>query len=361
MNRTELRVLLDGWQLIYDPLSPSAFHLLELLETLCADAELILALPSERPDWLPSKMAAIELFRPFSAFHHLRWMQFDLPRLAAQVQAKIIHSVQASAPLFASQALIYSPTEGIARRENKRRSVWERVDEALSLGGLSRATWIDRDRIFVEQNMSEGEVVPIDTRMEETSSGRRGESHSLPSAPYFLYQSLGDWERLRFLLQVWSKTAASLGDQAVLAIVCRSEAEQKSIEKNSTPEFLQTLRLYAGIDPPQLMRLLADALAVIQLQDEPVWGGVTQRAMRCGVPVVGFELPSLDKIVGDAGYLVPEGDSRLLSAALLTIAVEEDVLRNLQSKARIRGRRWDREMFRKGMLQVYHRVVERKI
>jgi glycosyltransferase involved in cell wall biosynthesis len=39
-------------------------------------------------------------------------------------------------------------------------------------------------------------------------------------------------------------------------------------------------------------------------------------AMACGVPVVGSDSGELPGVIGDAGLIVPEGDSRALCAAL---------------------------------------------
>lgn len=358
MKGSEIRVLLDGWQLIRDPLSPASFHLLEILEALQNDAELILALPDEKPAWLAEEVKVIELYRPHSAFGHFRWVQVDLPRLARQVQAKIIHSVQASAPLFASQALVYSPLGQRGRDEAKPMTVWERFDEAFGSGGISRATPLDRTTFFLED----------DFKLSDSGQGSNSEgklSFSLPSPietvssiPYFLYQSRGDWNRLRFLLQVWAKTTAHLGEQASLAIICSNRAEQQQIEESSTAEFLQSLRLYAEIPPPQCLRLLSEAVALIQLEDEPLWGGTARRAMLDGVPVVGFELASLAEVVGSAAYLVPVGAERTLSAALITLIVEEEVLNSLRHRARLQGQRWNHETFRRGMLRFYRHVLE---
>ncbi len=353
-----MRVLLDGWQLVYGPLSGAAFHVLEILEALRTDVELILALPAERPHWLAEEVEIFELKRPFSALGHLRWVQVDLPRIARQVKAELIHSVQAAAPLFATQALFYSPTEASERRR-QRNTLWERLDEALGWGGVSRAVFIEREDIFAEADARVG------SEREENLTGWAfscliGEVGSLPQAPYFLYQSFGDWDRLQVLLQVWSKTAAHLGDQASLAIICATVDEYKKIEARSSTEFLQSLRLYTKVTPTQWMALLRGAIALIQLEEEPLWGGVARRAIGQGVPVVGFESPSLDDAVGQAAYLVPEGDQRTLAAALMTLVVEEEVLQNLQRKAQQQARRGSRDIFRAGLLRLYQQTALQK-
>lgn len=354
-----MRVLLDGWLLIHSPLSAAAFHLLEILEALQHDVELILALPAEKPIWLAPEVAVFVRERPFSAFHHLRWVQMDLPDIAQRLQANAIHTVHGFAPLFASQALFYSPTELPEERTNGNLTFWERLDEAFGWGGVSRAILLDRKAIFEAKRFSELDGSGAGEQSKAVVSCLETEPLPVPDTPYFLFQSSGDWRHLQLLLEVWSKTTAHLGDQVTLAILCSDRREQEQIESRSAAEFLQTLRLYAGVNPAQLLSLLKNALALVQLKGEPLWGSIARRALACGVPVVGFELPSLGKAVGPAGYLVPPGDRRALSAALITLVVEEEVLSGLQEKARLQAQKWERENFRRGMLLAYRQAAMR--
>jgi len=352
-----MRVLLDGWQLIHDPLSAAAFHLLEILEALQQDVELILALPAEKPLWLAPEISVFVLKRPFSAFNHLRWVQVDLPNIARRIEANAIHTVHGFAPLFASQALFYSPTRLAEERPKRRLTLWERIDEAFGWGGVSRAISLDRNAVFELERLLEEDWAGESAQPKAMVSCLETKLQTVPGIPYFLYQSFGDWRHVQLLLEVWSKTTAHLGDQVILVIICSDHHEQEQIETRSATEFLQTLRLYAGVSPAQWISLLKNALALVQLDGEPLWGGLARRALAYGVPVVGFEHPSLGEAVGPAGYLVPSDDQRALSAALMTLVAEEEVLSGLRAKARIRAKNWQRENFRRGMLRLYRQVI----
>lgn len=352
-----MRVLLDGWQLIHYPLSAAAFHLLEILEALQHDVELILALPAEKPIWLAPEVSVFMLERPISAFNHFRWVQADLPNIAHRIQANAIHTVYGFAPLFASQALFYSPTELAEERTKRSLTLWKRIDEAFGWGGVSRAILLDRNAIFEVKRSSELDRAGENEQPNAVVSCLETETQPVPDIPFFLFQSFGDWRHLQLLLEVWTKTTAHLGDQVILAIICSDRHEQEQIETGSTAEFLQTLCLYAGVTPAQLLSLLKNALALVQLNGEPLWGGIARRALAYGVPVVGFDLPSLGEAVGPAGYLVSPGDQRALSAALMTLAVEDEVLSGLQAKAHLQAQRWERENFRRGMLLAYRQAV----
>ncbi|MCS6906779.1 MAG: hypothetical protein RML93_02720 [Anaerolineales bacterium] len=359
MSPSKLRVLLDGWDLVYRPVSPAAFHLLEILKALQGEIELFLAIPARRPAWLSEGAEVVELLRACSPLGHLRWVQADLPRLARRVRANLIHTVQAAAPLFASQTVVYSPTQ-IEHPRERSRTFLERLDEALGWGGLVKAIRVDQDGIFAQAEAQMRDEPTVEGALADAGVVGVAESSSSVDTPFFLYQSAGSWEELRFLLRVWSKAASHLGDQAALAIVCLNQAELEKIQAHSTPEFLATLRLFVNVTPPIFLSLLESAIALIQLQAEPPWGGTAVRAISLGIPVVGFELPSLGEAVGPAGYLVPEGDERALLAAMLTVVVEEEVLTSLRLKARREACRRDMGIFRTGLLRLYRQALARK-
>ncbi|PWH19634.1 MAG: hypothetical protein DDG59_02540 [Anaerolineae bacterium] len=355
--QSEMHILLDGWQLIERPLSAAAFHLFELLEALQENVGLTLALPAAKPAWLSPKVAVSIRPRPLTALSHVQWVQRDLPLIARQVQADVIHTVAGVAPLFASQALVHSQTELSEPRYAKRLTLWERMDQAFGWGGVSRAVSLERRGVFEVKQFAEEAWRGNSPLLGSVFSCLVDAPFPAPEIPYFLYQSFGDWQQLQWMLQVWSKTTAHLGDQVTLAVVCANDGERKRIAAHSSAEFLQTLCLYAEISPAQLHSILKGSLALIQLEDEPPWGGLARRAMAQGVPVIGFERETLDEAVGSAGYLVPPADERALSAAMMTLVVEEEVLTSLQEKARLQATRWKVEAFRQGLLRHYQQAV----
>ncbi len=360
MNPSELRILLDGWPLIYRPLSPSAFHLIEIYEALMGERNVVLALPAKKPSWLSEKVQVVELPRSPAAIHHLRWVQSDLPRIAHRLQAAVIHVTQAAAPLFTSQSVLYSPTEATGAKEGRRMTFWEKIDLSFSFGGVSRAIAVNREDIFKKVESLTSDLQDEQDHPLQSENILLSESSSALEIPYFLYQSNGDWQQLSWFLQVWSRTTAHLGDQARLAIVCWDRVEHERITEHSSEEFLQTLHLFVDATPPFLIALLKEAIALIQLEAEAAWGGMARRALSLGVPVLGFELDSIGESVGAGGYLVPEGDARGLSAAMITVVVEEEVLMALRENARLQAAAWNRAAYRKGLLRFYREAVQRK-
>ena len=86
------------------------------------------------------------------------------------------------------------------------------------------------------------------------------------------------------------------------------------------------------------------------------WGGAVRLALAHGKPVIGFETPAFDAMVGPAAYLVKSGDAeslRALSAALITVSIEEEVTEALAAAAQQRASKWDMTAFAMELEQVY--------
>lgn len=88
------------------------------------------------------------------------------------------------------------------------------------------------------------------------------------------------------------------------------------------------VRILGGVpheEVPRLMGLL-DVLVLPSLTT-PRWkeqfGRVLTEAMACGVPVVGSDSGAIPEVIGDAGRVVPEGDSAALAEVLAALARDE--------------------------------------
>ncbi len=101
-----------------------------------------------------------------------------------------------------------------------------------------------------------------------------------------------------------------------------------------------------------------DVLAVPSL-DTPGWreqfGRVAVEAMAAGVPVVASDSGALPDVVGDAGLLVPPGDTAALGAALRRVAAEP----GLADRLRERGLRVAAACAWPEVARQYHELYER--
>jgi len=87
------------------------------------------------------------------------------------------------------------------------------------------------------------------------------------------------------------------------------------------------------------------------------FGRTAIEAMAAGVPVVAYDSGSLPEVVGDAGILVPEGDTARLISAVESVLSQPDGMGE-------RGRRhaWERYRWRKvaaDMVGLYETVLSR--
>ena len=67
---------------------------------------------------------------------------------------------------------------------------------------------------------------------------------------------------------------------------------------------------------------------------------VVQEAMAAGLPVVATRTGGLPGLIGEAGLLVPVGDSRAVADAVDRLLDDEGLRRRLSSEARARAATW---------------------
>src|SRR5512133_3435006 len=130
-----IRVLYDGWPLVYAPASGPATHLLELLETLPSFVEPWLALPGEIEAPQPWLHLLIEPIQNGPA-GRLRWEQAALSALARRCSAHLLHTNSPSAPLLNAVPCVISPAEKPAAPLP---GLGGRLREALGRGGAADA------------------------------------------------------------------------------------------------------------------------------------------------------------------------------------------------------------------------------
>lgn len=66
------------------------------------------------------------------------------------------------------------------------------------------------------------------------------------------------------------------------------------------------------------------------------FGRVLIEAMACGVPVIGSDSGEIPHVIGDAGLIVPEGDSDALRRSLLQLLQDDELRRELSRRGRDR-------------------------
>jgi len=140
-------------------------------------------------------------------------------------------------------------------------------------------------------------------------------------------------EDIRTALAAWTWVDGSLGDTYPLQFLSWDPQVEELIATTAA-EFDVADSVRTRPPTKLLSQLYRRAAAVLSVR-LVAWGQPFRWALASGVPVVGFESPSANSILGDAGYLVPDGDTRALGAACLSLLVQDELAESL----RVRGRR----------------------
>jgi glycosyltransferase involved in cell wall biosynthesis len=100
----------------------------------------------------------------------------------------------------------------------------------------------------------------------------------------------------------------------------RSELEQLAAELGVS----DSVRFLGQQSRSQVAELMASAKALLLPSASEGWGLVAAESLACGTPVVASRVGGVPEIVGsdDAGILVPPGDAKALTDALIAVAKE---------------------------------------
>lgn len=356
-----MKLLLDGWDLIYHPLSPSAIHTVELLTSIPNHFQIYLAIPQVAPDWLLGLNTFLPIYHELenNPKDRLIWQQLVLPKIIQKTKASVLHLTHPFTPILRELPVVFSPAQYTLSPVYQRRSLfWERLLYATAAGGIDRM-----DRFLFPNDLlpPSDHDIPIDKiyRLPPPAIPFKLFSQPtdipVPSQPYFLYIGNGETALLFSLLNAWNKVSAALGDEIHLCILPSNEKEKLLMERFQSSSTIHLINFHK-LNPLTMDGLIAQAQAFIQLTPEPYWGGFARRALLSGIPLIGFDSPSLSQIVGDAGYLVEGNSDHLLSAAMITMVVEEEINQALKNKAALRQTQYQNAAFSSQIEKIYQEI-----
>lgn len=359
-----IRVLYDGWPLVYQPAGPAAVHLIELIEALPEQVQPALALPGDLPAGrLPEAVEKIIEPAADEPGGRLRWEQAILPAIVKRTRARLLHLTTLSAPLFSPVPCVVSPAASLSSgsRPSERSRLSARLRESLARGGLSAA----RALLWPADLPSPGGSIPVflvppctHSSFSIEQAGGPFDALSLPES-YILVPGLPDdgglltlAKALRWIIagagEDWAVVTCDLPPAAAGRLAALIEAEDisaplKSIQIN-TPEERAGVFQQAGV--------------VLHVAPVLPWGDSLLQTLACARPLAALETPHSDARVGPAGYLAPVGDARALGAAALTLIVEEEVREQLVQAARQRALNWQSAQFSERLLDIYQQIVD---
>lgn len=344
-----MRILYDGWPLIYAPLGPAAWHLRTLLTLAPEGIESVLALPTD-PQTAAESLKTI--------FHHTHdrseWEQRILPRLAAEQRAAAIHTTGLGASLFGKVPTLVSPAGLAGPAPGSRWKV------ALGRGGLARA------RILWPSDLPESKIpgsflhLPPAVHPEFQAGFASAKTQvSLPEE-FVLVHGLPDEASMLALLESWTWAAASIGEFYPLIIVGLNE-DAALLVQAQLPKFHveESVRVLADVQPRDLAAIYKDCTVLVHLGAPAPWGDPLRAALAAGKAVVAQQEPLTESVVGAAAYLAPPQDLRAFGAAMITVVVDENAREKLEDAARQRAAHWKVEAFEAGLVEIYREIGKR--
>jgi len=376
-----MRVLYDGWPLVRNPISPGSLHLLAILENLPDDIEPIVAFPEEKPDWVGDILPDIQP-TPNTPSGRLRWEQIQIPSLARKIKVKLLHLTTPSPPLVGNLVTLISPSDfgagiggwsGVESSSRKPVQFLTRLRWSLAQGGMAQVKEILWPLDLPGTKLS-GRLVRLPPIVPHhfipgadgqlPSTGKRSNSLAeqvamlvLPES-FILYHGPGDRRNLMQLLQAWSWAEAAIGASFPLLVIGLDRpAEETYAELVEEYELGDDQRVLQDVKPDLLPYLYQGCAAVFHPAPTSPWCGAVRLALACGKPLVAGENAMTDAIAGPAAYLVDKEDARALGAALVTVAVEEQVAESLSAAAFQRSENWISPGFGEKLLERYRNIL----
>jgi glycosyltransferase involved in cell wall biosynthesis len=373
----DLRVLYDGWSLIYDPLSPQAMHLQAVLAHLPSQVSAIVALPQEPLPWIGGIESHVRP-TPNKPSGRLRWEQFTLPGLVRKINARILHLTTPTAPLSSDVVTLvslcdYDALSNSFGNSGGGRGFVGRLRGSLARGGISRIAGYLWPADLPGTNLSKPllrlpPVVPPGftptsnlVSPGDNSNGRFPSVHlpgiDLPDT-FLLYHGPNGQRHLEQLVAAWKWAAPAIGDYHPLVAVGLNAGSQQILNRLAVNYNLGgNLYPLSGITPELLPELYRKCSAVFHPAPASPWSGAVRLALVAGKPLVATERTNTDAIVGPAAYLAQEGNARALGAALVTIVVEEHIAEQLSRLSLQRSTNWQEKSFAEHLLAVYSQVI----
>lgn len=352
-----------------------------ILAYLPEEVSPIMALPGTPPEWMDE--IQVELHpTPDNQYGRLRWEQVTLPAIARRAEVGLLHLTMPNPPLLGKVPTVLSPSgfgleadDWISDDRGRREAgdFLPRLRGSLARGGAARLKGIFWPADLPEPDLPNDlfRLPPIlPPRFTPENHQNTGERNSirvldaqefehldLPES-YILYHGPLEMPYLGSLIQAWKWAAGPISDSYPLLLLGK-DAEAMQLLKPLAQEFdlWGSFDILTEVSTGMLPYIYWRSAAVIHPAPVSPWSGPVRLALACGKPLVAYETPLIDAIVGPAAYLVPPGDTRALGAGLVTIIVEELVAERLSQAARQRSADWRNARFSRDLLDGYRKFL----
>jgi glycosyltransferase involved in cell wall biosynthesis len=227
------------------------------------------------------------------------------------------------------------------------------VSDAVA-GEAVRAFGLDERRVHV---IAEGVGLEFRPEPAVTDEQRRRQA-GVAEPGYFLWvgslRAHDPRKALDTLVEAAAAATAGGGPPLVLAGATGAES-QRLAEAAAAKGVCVTLTGY--VSDETLAALYRGAAALLLTSQHEGFGLPALEAMACGCPVIVSAAGNLPQLVGDAGIVVPLGDSGALVAAMRDIIANPQMARGLRVAGRERAAGYSWERSAEQTAAVYHHVT----
>jgi glycosyltransferase involved in cell wall biosynthesis len=165
---------------------------------------------------------------------------------------------------------------------------------------------------------------------------------------------------LRFLLEAIAELKPRYPQLELLVVGKLQEGGQTEALLTSL-DLHNHVRFVSGITTEALIDYYAEASAVVSPSLYEGFGLPAGEAMACGCAVISSDGGALPEVVGDAGLIVPAGDSAALAVALERVLSDNLLRKTLQRKGRARMvERFCWQVAAREFTEYYHQILTTK-
>ena len=375
-----MRVIVNGWFLSRKD-TGSGQYLHSLLHHLPAptpelDLHIVAPQPSSQsPGWQLHVREAGNT--PLSK---LRFEQLEIPRIARQLQADVLHVPYWAPPLRSPTPLVVTVHDIIPLLLPEHRgSLLERCYTALAAAGTRGATQVITDSHNSRRDIVARLRIPADRvhtvhlaatkqfappAIPDPANSLRAK-YGLPET-YVLY--LGGFQRrknVRHLLAAWTWARSAMPEGCHLVIAGSLPVRPDGRLFRDLPAIAaehgsaESVCFIGAVTEGDKPMLYQGASCFVFPSSYEGFGLPPLEAMACGVPVVTTGAGSLTEVVGDAAYLVSDPtDARKLGAAIISAIVDTDLANELRARGIKQAARFSWTQTACETLRIYQRTAK---
>lgn len=285
------------------------------------------------------------------------WMQLVLPGVLRRTQPDLVHYTNYLAPLSGDTPYVLS-IHDMSLQLFPRYHTWKKrlltsrllpaaARRARAILVPSDSTRRDVTRLL-DVDPARVRVIPYAApphfRRVAPDAARLAQRYGV-RAPYFLYVgTLEPRKNLDRLLRAFAAIASAVPEHSLVLVGQRGWSYGEILREAARKELAGRVVLTGYVPEADLPELLSGAVAFVYPSHYEGFGLPVVEAMACGTPVLTSRCSSLAEIGQGAALLVDPGDERALREALLALATDPALRRDLAARGleRAAGYSWQR-------------------